>query len=86
MNYPEEVQEKKYLLRTIVRDGHKWMARKVQDEGVRLVNIEPLTCDWLLMHFPTGFRAHGSVFDPQKVMNEYWPNIILLKSFPENEF
>ncbi|MCX7003273.1 MAG: hypothetical protein NTV22_08375 [bacterium] len=50
-NYPQGVQDKVYLLRTLVRSDHFILARSVRHTPVRDLLIYDITWQWLHAHF-----------------------------------
>lgn len=51
-NYPAGVQGKEYELRVLVRESGLFLARSMDHDPVRLLQIYPITQEWMGRHFP----------------------------------
>jgi len=52
MNYPSGVQNKRYTLETIERGTSFIMARGIEYDPVRILQIYEIDWSWLVRHFP----------------------------------
>ncbi|MHC1698831.1 MAG: hypothetical protein AB9919_12375 [Geobacteraceae bacterium] len=51
-NYPEGVRDKSYTLQTIERGERFLLARSVEHNPVRILQIYDITCEWIIRNFP----------------------------------
>lgn len=51
-NYPEGVREKSYTLQTIERGERFLLAKSIEHEPVRILQIYDINREWIVRHFP----------------------------------
>jgi len=76
-NYPEGVQTKEYVLRTLKRSAGHLVAERPSDDGnAPTVLLHGISGKWLDQHFPHFFREVEKSADVQAYLNRRFPGVV----------